>query len=591
MNLPSNTKIENKAINALENVIDDHHYMDYQFNSMDKEIAWDGYIYLFNNNANGMSKKNFDDRLPVQIKGHIDIKVNYMNKARITYPVNIEDLRLYFHDRGVLYFQIFISSDGCKKEIFYSSLFPSKIKTYLEKAENKRNTETINIPFTKLDKNPEKLYIVSKQFSDESRTQGFGCGQLVQNTIPLNDLDKITSITATAIGANDEYSFLQRFSSGDISLYAKVEGNPFKIPLEWQDNTLMYVQNTVKNEISIDNKVYYKKYEAKIDSHNEITLILSENLQLNLTKWKFDFKPLSTIKKIKKDAEFLLSAISNTSFKVGTKTFEYHNPNASRGLKEILIKYIELDDTLTMIDFEYNKPYKELSDLMVNQLFEIVAVKNGLRNQFFKEEAQLLKWKIEDKYMPLLVIRHDYDDKNDLFNVIYSNTHQALASSDDGKQFIIPTFINIDNDILENLYPYNYNRLYEQIDNADINSYTSHILNNGVLKLIHAYDKSNNEHLIKLASYLLNKLEQIEENSPHYIINTLQIKKRIGTFEASDMNALNQISTEEIPVLCGISILLEDKNKADYYLKQMTKEEHSQFIIYPIYYLYQKLSK
>ncbi len=369
MSLPSNTKIENKAINVLENIIDDHPYMLYAFNSMDKEMAWDGYIWIFKDNVDGLSKKNLDDKLPVQIKGHIDLDLKYMNKLRITYPVSIEDLRVYFYDRGVLYFQIFISEDGSRKEIFYSSLFPSKIKSYLEKAERKGNTETINIPFTKLEKNPEKFYIVTKQFSNESRTQGFGSGQLVQNTILLKDLDKVTSLTATAIGANNEYSFLQRFSSGDICFYGTVDGNSFRLPLEWQDRSKMYVQTKVQNTISIDDKIYYEEYDVKVGSQNDITLILSKNLQINLLKWKFDFKPLSTINEIRKDADFLLAAIHNTSFKIGDKLYEYNNPIASKGLKEVLMQYIDLDDTLSMIEFEFNKPYKELSEQIIKQLF------------------------------------------------------------------------------------------------------------------------------------------------------------------------------------------------------------------------------
>lgn len=44
---PSNNKIEKRAIGALQNIINEDLTMDYQFNSMDKEMAWDGSIYIF----------------------------------------------------------------------------------------------------------------------------------------------------------------------------------------------------------------------------------------------------------------------------------------------------------------------------------------------------------------------------------------------------------------------------------------------------------------------------------------------------------------------------------------------------------------
>ena len=53
---PSNTKIEQKAINALESVIDAHMTMDYEFNTHDKEIFWDGYIYLYRKSDGNQSK-------------------------------------------------------------------------------------------------------------------------------------------------------------------------------------------------------------------------------------------------------------------------------------------------------------------------------------------------------------------------------------------------------------------------------------------------------------------------------------------------------------------------------------------------------
>lgn len=135
---PSNSKIEDRAIGALSNIIDDHQTMTHQFNSMDKEMSWDGYIWIYKNVNGNENKSNFDDKVPVQIKGHIDEEERYRNKKYITYPVALEDLEVYFNDRGVLYFEIFMSIDGRKREIFYASLFPTKLKYYLENAKKKR---------------------------------------------------------------------------------------------------------------------------------------------------------------------------------------------------------------------------------------------------------------------------------------------------------------------------------------------------------------------------------------------------------------------------------------------------------------------
>ena len=113
----STTKIEKRALNTLESVIDEHPTMDYSFNSDDKEMSWDGYINIYKGNNGDQSKKNYDDRIPVQIKGHIDEKQRYIKKDRITYAVELDDLRAYSTEKGVLYFQIFLF-DG-QREVFY----------------------------------------------------------------------------------------------------------------------------------------------------------------------------------------------------------------------------------------------------------------------------------------------------------------------------------------------------------------------------------------------------------------------------------------------------------------------------------------
>ena len=46
----SNSKIEDRALNALESIIDAHNTMSHQFNSLDKEMSWDGYILIYKNN-------------------------------------------------------------------------------------------------------------------------------------------------------------------------------------------------------------------------------------------------------------------------------------------------------------------------------------------------------------------------------------------------------------------------------------------------------------------------------------------------------------------------------------------------------------
>ena len=68
-----------------------------------------------------------------------------------------------------------------------------------------------------------------------------------------------------------------------------------------------------------------------------------------------------------------------------------------------------------------------------------------------------------------------------------------------------------------------------------------------------------------------------------------QVKKRQGLLNEKDIQALKNIHAENAGESFGISVLLEDKEKADFYFGQMTEDERKQIVNYPIYSLYQNL--
>lgn len=255
MKLPK-SKIEERALSALREIIDKHSTMQPEFHNMDKEMSWDGYIWIFCSETD-RCKESYDDKVPVQIKGRIDHSKKYLNKKKINYSVDLADLRVYFKSTGVLYFLIFMTEDGKEREIFYASLFPSKIKAYLENAEKSGNNKFKSIPFTKLEKSPECFYITVKQFSTECKKQGFGDGPVVQSTITEKDMDKVETITASAVGVSNEHDFLEKLSSGDVCMYANVKGSSIPCPIKWDDDPQKVFTREAEKSVEIKRTVTY----------------------------------------------------------------------------------------------------------------------------------------------------------------------------------------------------------------------------------------------------------------------------------------------------------------------------------------------
>ena len=585
----SSTKIENRGLNTLENIIDDHDTMEYSFNSCDKEMSWDGYIWIFKGDSS--NKKSYDDKVPVQIKGHIDRTNKYIYKKKITYKVYLEDLNVYFQDRGVLYFEIFMSEDGKKREIFYASLYPSKIKTYLNKAKKRKNKKSINITFNKLKKNSKDLYIIVKQFSNESRKQGFGLGQIVQNTISFDDLDKIESLTATSVGASNEYELFNNITNGDVCFYAKLKDNQIELPIEFKEGFLFSISKNVNNQVFSNNKLYYSKYKYTINIEGEQILDLSDNLKMNISKRKFHFVEKGNIYSLKNDADFIFEVLEHKNIKIGGYNFNNVKFDIPEDFKQRLNFYIEVNDILNTIGITYSKSFENISISDINALDELVCIKKGLKNHLLKGEITVYNWKLSDKYMPIIIYKNDNEKENILINEIYDSRCKSVCTLENDIKVDLPIFLNLDVCILSNLYYYNYDRFYEDIDSIKINKYMIDLINILSLRLIQVYDINNDIKFLQLAMYLLQKIENVSDEKIYIKINKFQIQKRFGTFSENEESILlyQKERVKDLDILWAINILLDEKDDAILNYKKLDKKTKEHLKQYPIYHLYEKL--
>ena len=160
--------------------------------------------------------------------------------------------------------------------------------------------------------------------------------------------------------------------------------------------------------------------------------------------------------------------------------------------------------------------------------------------------------------------------KNELADALYSRKYQTYASPKGREdiKFITPLFIYQSAEIISNLYKYDYEYFYTQVDKADINEYTIEVLNLEVLKLIKAYDICKDEHFLQIADYLAKKLENVQHQE-HYTMNRLQIKKRLGIWGEEEYSEMEAMTNNTAQALFGKFVLLGDREKADYYFHKM----------------------
>ncbi len=92
---------------------------------------------------------------------------------------------------------------------------------------------------------------------------------------------------------------------------------------------------------------------------------------------------------------------------------------------------------------------------------KISICKKGLKNNLLTEKFHIYNWMLGDKYVPIIVIRHDNDEGNDLGNAIYTRTFRTSISDGKGNYFKVPLFEHVDIHVIKKLYRYDYEWLKE----------------------------------------------------------------------------------------------------------------------------------
>ena len=584
-------KTEERAIKAIEDLIDAHDTMESRIKKGDKYMSWDGSIVIYNAASEIRSKKTMDYEIPVQVKGHVDSKEKHLHKQYISHAVDLEDLQLYCDNLGCLYFQIYISEDAKKREIFYNLLFPSKAKSYLERAQKKQNKTKINIPFMKLKKDKDSLYIILKQFSNEVIKQGSGRGQIVPKMIRIDELASIQKFTATAVGVKNEYDFLKRLGSGDVCIYGTLDNGDVEYPIEWTDGGTFYIRKTVNHALAVDETEYYTSYDVQMSSTEEWVLFPSPNIEINLKSGKIHFRPVTRLNDIHYDAEFLLAIEEGKEFVFGNKTrIAYKNAVLPEDLKRKLKFFIELGNTFKKLDIEWNTEWSSLTEETSHALQNIVYFKRGIFNDRLQDKYNLYNFNLDGFYYPIIISRHDKDQENDLYNAAYTEELNAYDTDPNGKPYRVPLISVLDNKVIGKLYMYDYEKLMGQINNTEINIYTANAVLHTGLKMITAYDHTGDERLLEISQYAFDKLKALQEDKdPYLTINALQIKKRVSLLTEDDIILLDTINSDDSQIQLGISILKEDVEGAKRIYATLGEEEKQLINEYPIMFLFKKL--
>lgn len=617
--MANNRKIESRAITTLRSIVDDHPTMDHHFSEGDKEMCWDGYIRIFKDDNKPLDKGNYDDDVPVQIKGHVVKDQKYLKQSYTKQSVDLADLEVYFRNRGCIYFQILILEDGKDAEVFYSLLHPSKIKTYLEQARIKGNTDSITVKFNQLQKNGKELYKLVKQFSVDSIKQGSGLGQIVQRTARVADLPDKAHFSTTTIGINTPYALFRSICRGDTVMYTELDSSDIQIPVEWTEKIETTLTQTITENIGVQDRVYYKELqiETTLDENGTEKHIIhiSTNVSFSFREgsFKLNISFVSPINQLAFDSRFVLDVVRTGSIMLGTNEITLNGSGNENNLIRKLIMITELDDILDEIQVRIETPFNELSEDDFNQLEQLVGIKKGVVSFQTDQEQFPFRWEFQGKNTVILVCRDNKPIR--LLNCAFSTDLELKTDGTVGENkstrsenynYILPTFAVFDLKDLASFYYYDYEAMIKQIQKTTFCEKMVEPLNQLVLRMIAAYDLNREVSLLNAADVIVKKLlEYAADDDAYLTINHLQIEKRIKVSLSEDeRNELTKLLTKrkissddeneedarKVLLFC-VSVLLDDVDEATRIYSELNDWGRRNIDGFPIMTLYEKVLK
>ena len=528
----SKSKIEQKAITKVRDLIDKIEFFKHDLKDTDKNISWDGTVEMYNGNTD--IKENYDYTIDVQVKGRTTNNKKFSSKYR--FPLDKIDLENYLKKDGTILIVCIFKKDENDYRLYYSNLLPYNIRAYLK--EFSSNTIKINMKEIKdaehfenicrnfkLDKeiqkgikenifNEDNLYSkdgkISKFYTWEKDTQNFNPQSLVGTWKYIYTLDK------NGYTVNVSYGILSNLiESLNVKIYNKNK------ELEFDD---------VKLETTVDGKKIFFGKAFTIDFVNE----------------KFNIKISGTLNDRIKQLEFIDEAFINGGFLINDFEFNIESNKLEKWIDAIEnVTFIKLNSNISMIGSI------DIRDIKLSVF--ATKEKNG-------------EFKINSIWNNNMASRYyfKYGEGKDSLEtrILYFARHPPAYESDE-----------INSQELTNSYD---NRIRSEDEYI--------LLNLQLLEVLKAYDITRKTNLLEYSKYLSKILLKHETDSPIYYINYAQILKRENKLSEQDYKKLIELrdmnSSIEIKICCNL--LLDNKSEANILIKTIDAKSLEEFRKYPI---------
>ena len=592
-----NDTIETLAVSAVKDSIAISGFLSPFIADKDKEPSWDGQVYIYNSETK--SKANIIGYVRVQSKGH---ECNDLAKEKIKHRVNVDDMRNYLNNGGIIYFVTYIKSNGMDRHIYYNTLTPIKLKRYLDEAKD-QDTKIIEFKSFPSDNN-RKCTIFLNFFNDSKKQTSF----VNEGMLTIEDLQNSKDITGirmsmSGYGQSKDQAF-KAFFEDEVYLYATVKGTDALIPVEMMLSNLSATE-TLHWGVSVNSKKYYDTVSRKT-TKSQKTIRIGHSLSLvtddsnNLHQVKYHETPM--LKNRIKDMEFFIDILENKHFYINDIMFEFNPSDEERKSFDIIKmkNYIHQGEKIIKVLETLNiKKDFNLDTLTEAEHMEIVNLIVAFVDEkpvpFLKKDLPTI-CRIDIQDIRILLIYQQLESESGIYQIqdfFKANLSVVYNLKDSEEKFVTSSYSIMEKDDFLRVDNINYSTIVPSYNtNLKHNTRIFEQANVDLLKMLSAYDEGldTNKQLLELAKdmaewiYNGDKDDQVPREVK--MLNLMQIIRREREFNKEEkikLITITESSIEREDVKTAAYLLLGNQYAAEIHFKKMDAEWQEGFKQYPIF--------
>ena len=575
----NNNNIDSMAVGLLMSYVGSCHYLEPDFNTMDKKILWDGEIKVYSDPSTH-SKETFRERIPVQIKGHeVD---RFKSKLKTNYSIPVIDLQNYKKDGGLLFFEIELKNNN-NYRFYYKVLLPSNIDRYIKTANGQ---SSVSISFEFLDHlNQKQLESICDFFLEQHKKQ------LGKSIFDISNLNGSFTVTMDALTSNRHIDFFK-----DAFVYIEIDGElaPTYLPIGSK------VRTKINQSISIGSKEYFNCFTKEERENGDVIYKFGHCINILKTASSRKAKVCIqfngdevTIQQLIDEKDFIIALLENPVIQSKEKTVFSFNPKDtgfpvfSKKVKQIIDEISEYAYVLTYFGCSLNE---KIIDLTEDEKGIILQLKKVIDGKIKSSEVGFRSFYVAGKRALVFVYPESSTQK--CISIFSKELLERFAFSVklEGCGYVpsSPYFAIEDVEMLVTAINLNVEPIVESISTLNVHKEFANEIVLWFLRFLSSYDKLKDENILKIAeSFCAN--QSLCDNSLPMLINRFQLIKRqrhLTKEECAEIIDLKNKNANDLIFVCCACLLLDNISEFEYNFNQLPDDAKQALKTYPIYSFY-----